>query len=101
LLAATQKAAAQTTLPASWLETAIAVTDMNAALFDAAHGFAGCIPGILEVLRRQGLVPTNRCLNPHEVLSPGQAGELTRVCRAYPELTDDAFVAAHRDRWLS
>lgn len=73
---------------------------MNAALFDAANRFHGCIPGILEVLRRQGLVESIHCLNPHEVLSPGQADELTRVCAAYPELTDDAFVAEHRDRWL-
>jgi len=87
-------------LDAQWLETGIAVTDMNAALFDAANNFAGCIPGILEVLRRQGLVPTNFCLNPHEVLSPGQAEELTRVAAAYPELTDDAFVAENLGKWL-
>lgn len=96
------KAARQSpTLDATWLERAIAVTDMNAALFDAANGFRGCIPGILEVLRRQGLVPSIHCLNPHEVLSPGQAEELTRVTQAYPELVDDEFVAANRDRWLS
>jgi len=83
-----------------WLRKAVAVTDMNAALFDPAHGFAGCIPGILEVLRRQGLVPTINCLNPHEVLSPGQAEELSRVCAAYPELTDDEFVAANLEKWL-
>jgi hypothetical protein len=88
------------TFDRAWLERAIAVTDMNAALFDSANGFRGCIPGILEVLRRGGLVPTINCLNPHEVLSPGQAEELTRVARAYPELTDDAFVAANRDEWL-
>jgi hypothetical protein len=74
---------------------------MNAALFDAANRFHGCIPGILEVLRRQGLVETVHCLNPDEVLSPGQAEELTRVCHTYPELTDDAFVAQHLTRWLS
>lgn len=89
------------TLDVTWLTRAIAVTDMNAALFDAANGFRGCIPGILEVLRRQGLVPSVHCLNPHEVLSPGQAEELTRVAQAYPELVDDAFVAANRERWLS
>jgi dihydrodipicolinate synthase/N-acetylneuraminate lyase len=83
-----------------WLERAVAVTDMNAALFDAANGFHGCIPGILEVLRRQGLVPSINCLNPNEVLSPGQAEELTRVTRSYPELVDDDFVARHRDAWL-
>ena len=73
---------------------------MNAALFDAAHHFHGCIPGILESLRRQGLVPSIACLNPAETLSPGQAAELDRVCAAYPSLIDDAFVAEHRDAWL-
>jgi len=84
-----------------WLAVAAAVTDMNAAIFDPAHGFAGCIPGILEVLRRQGLVPTNLCLNPHETLSPGQAEEINRVLAAYPEMLDDAFVREHLDTWLA
>jgi dihydrodipicolinate synthase/N-acetylneuraminate lyase len=97
----TQSAAKQPEFSARWLERAVAVTDMNAALFDAANRFHGCIPGILEVLRRQGLVETVHCLNPDEVLSPGQAEELTRVCHTYPELTDDAFVAQHLNRWLS
>jgi len=97
----TQSAAQQPEFSARWLERAVAVTDMNAALFDAAIRFHGCIPGILEVLRRQGLVETVHCLNPDEVLSPGQAEELTRVCHTYPELTDDAFVAQHLTRWLS
>ena len=96
-----QSAAQQPEFSARWLERAVAVTDMNAALFDAANRFHGCIPGILEVLRRQGLVETVHCLNPDEVLSPGQAEELTRVCHTYPELTDDAFVAQHLTRWLS
>ena len=96
-----QSAAQQPEFSARWLERAVAVTDMNAALFDAANRFHGCIPGILEVLRRQGLVETVHCLNPNEVLSPGQAEELTRVCHTYPELTDDAFVAQHLTRWLS
>ena len=100
LLAEIKAARPAAALEVRWLERAIAVTDMNAALFDAANGFRGCIPGILEVLRRGGLVPSLHCLNPHEQLSPGQAEELTRVARAYPELTDDAFVAAHRDEWL-
>ncbi len=85
----------------AWLSTAASVTDMNAAVFDPAHGFAGCIPGILEVLRRQGLAPTNLCLNPHESLSPGQSEELDRVCRVYPELVDDDFVAQNLSRWLA
>ncbi len=95
-----QRATTAPKIDASWLARANAVTDMNAALFDAANRFHGCIPGILEVLRRQGLVETVHCLNPQEVLSPGQAAELTRVCAAYPELTDDTFVAEHRDHWL-
>jgi len=101
LLEEIKQARQKPSLEASWLTRAGMVTDMNAALFDSAHGFAGCIPGILEVLRRQGLTPSNLCLDPHETLSPGQAEELTRVCRAYPELVDDAFVEKHRDEWLA
>jgi dihydrodipicolinate synthase/N-acetylneuraminate lyase len=100
LLDEIKRARTGATMDAKWLERAIAVTDMNAALFDAANGFRGCITGILEVLRRQGLVPSINCLNPHEVLSPGQAEELTRVAKNYPELTDDEFVAANREAWL-
>lgn len=70
----------------------IAVTDMNAAIFDPAHAFHGCIPGIHEVLRRQGLLAGRWCLNPDEELSPGQMEEIDRVCRAYPDLVDDDFV---------
>lgn len=87
-------------LPASWLSRAAALTDANAAVFDAANGFRGCIPGILEILRRQGLAPSSRCLDPAETLSPGQAAELDRVICHYPWLIDDAFVAAHLQHWL-
>lgn len=76
------------------------VTDCNAVLFDVANGFAGCVPGIMEVLRRQGLVETNLCLDESEVLSKGQADEITRVSRAYPHLIDDEFVREHLDNWL-
>ena len=89
------------TLPAEMLPLAEQVTDCNAAFFDAANQFAGCIPGIHEVLRRQGLLANIFCLDPHEELSPGQAAEIDRVHRAYPHLNDDDFVAAHRDEWLS
>lgn len=85
----------------AWLEYNVSLTDANAAVFDAANGFSGCIPGILEVLRRQRLVPSNRCLNPGEVLSPGQAEELDRIARAYPNLHDDRFVEQHLDAWLA
>jgi dihydrodipicolinate synthase/N-acetylneuraminate lyase len=76
------------------------ITDANAAFFDAAHGFRGCIAGLHEVLRRQGLLEGIECLDPHEGLSPGQAEEIDRVYRAYPHLHDDEFVARHRDEWL-
>ena len=82
------------------LDTAVAVTDMNAAVFDAAHNYAGCIPGIHEVLRRQGLLEHIVCLDPHETLSPQQADEIDRVCRQYPHLVDDTFVREHLDQWL-
>ncbi|HWA19606.1 MAG TPA: dihydrodipicolinate synthase family protein [Devosia sp.] len=77
------------------------LTDMNAALFDTANSFRGCIAGINEVLARQGLLASNWCLEDHEVLSPGQSEEITRVLADYPHLCDDAFIAEHRDRWLS
>lgn len=77
------------------------VTDCNAALFDVANEFHGCIAGCHEVLRRQGLLAGTWCLDPQEGLSPGQAEELTRVHDAYPHLHDDDFVAAHHDRWLA
>ncbi|GGS97451.1 dihydrodipicolinate synthase family protein [Nonomuraea spiralis] len=86
--------------PASWWGRATALTDANAAVFDAANAFAGCIAGVHEVLRRQGLLDGTWCLDPGEGLSPGQAEELTRVSAAYPWLTDDDFVAEHRDAWL-
>ncbi len=76
------------------------LTDANAAVFDAANGFAGCIAGVHEVLRRQGLLEGIWCLNPDEELSAGQADELTRVTNAYPWLLDDEFVAEHLDDWL-
>lgn len=88
------------TIPAHLLTLAAQVTDCNAAFFDAANSFAGCIPGIHEVLRRQGLLADTWCLDPNEVLSPGQAQAIDRVYRAYPPLNDDDFVSKHRDEWL-
>lgn len=87
-------------LDPSWLTRAAQVTDANAAVFDASHGFRGCIAGVHEVLRRQGLLEGVWCLDPDEGLSPGQADEIDRVCREYPEQTDDAFVAENLDRWM-
>jgi hypothetical protein len=77
------------------------ITDANAAIFDARHEFHGCISGIHEVLRRQGLLAGRWCLDPHESLSTGQIDEINRIYAAYPMLNDDAFVAENLDRWLS
>ena len=76
------------------------LTDANAAVFDAANGYAGVIAGVHEVLRGQGLLAGTWCLDPDEGLSPGQAEEIARVRRDYPELTDDAFVAGRLAAWL-
>ena len=77
------------------------VIDANAALFDVNNNFAGCIAGLHEILRRQGLMAGRWCLDPREDLSPGQLAEIDRVCVGYPHLNDDEFVAEHLDRWLS
>lgn len=80
-------------LDSKWLTLAAQVTDVNSAFFDTANNFAGCIAGIHEVLKRQGLMKGIWCLNPEETLSPGQKEEIDRVYRQYPDLNDDAFVA--------
>lgn len=85
---------------AYWLKLARAVTDANAAFFDAANGFHGCIAGLHEILRRQGLLAGRWCLDPAEDLSPGQLEEIDRVHAAYAWLADDAFVREHLDAWL-
>ena len=100
LLAECKRARGNKTVPASLLTLAVQVTDCNAAFFDAANGFAGCIAGIHEVLRRQGLLEGTWCLDPDERLSPGQAEEITRVYQSYPHLNDDSFVAEHLSDWL-
>ena len=82
------------------LTLAAQITDCNAAFFDAANNFAGCIAGIHEVLRRQGLLEGIWTLNEQEMLSPGQKEEIDRVYNAYPELNDDTFVAENLDRWM-
>jgi dihydrodipicolinate synthase/N-acetylneuraminate lyase len=87
-------------LPRQLIEQSAQITDANAAFFDAANHFAGCIAGLHEVLRRQGLLEGTWCLDPNETLSPGQAAEIDRVYRAYPHLNDDEFVLAGRDEWL-
>jgi len=89
-------------IPAELVTTAQQVTDMNAAIFDPQHQFQGCIPGIHEVLRRQGLLAGRWCLDPHEDLSPGQNAEIDRVCKSYPQLcqADDQLIRENLDEWL-
>jgi hypothetical protein len=87
-------------IPADLLRRGAELTDANAAVFDAANDYAGCIPGIHEVLRRQGLLEGRWCLDPEETLSPGQTAEIDRVFEAYPHLRDDTFVNAHCAEWL-
>jgi len=88
-------------VPSALLSLGVATTDANAAIFDSANGFRGCIPGIHEVLRRQGLLRGRWCLDPKEELSPGQVTEIDRVLTAYPALADDGFVQANLDRWMA
>jgi len=87
-------------IPCEMLTRSMQITDCNAALFDAANNFKGCIPGIHEVLYRQGLFSSNVCLNPLERLSPGQSEEIDRIYKTYPHLNDDDFVRHHIDKWL-
>jgi dihydrodipicolinate synthase/N-acetylneuraminate lyase len=88
-------------VPGELLTLAQQITDANAALFDPANQFRGCIAGINEILRRQGIIEGRWCLDPHEDLSPGQSEEIDRVCRLYPHLQDDAFLQEHLDEWLA
>lgn len=95
-----KKASAQEAIPRELLTLANQITDCNAAFFDVANGFKGVIPGVHEVLRRQGLLKGIWCLDPEETLSPGQAEEIDRVYRMYPQLNDDRFVRENLDKWL-
>jgi dihydrodipicolinate synthase/N-acetylneuraminate lyase len=101
LVARVRRNLAEGALDPALLALDAAVTDCNAAFFDPANDFSGCIAGCHEVLRRQGLLGGTWCLDPREGLSPGQAAEIDRVYGAYPDLNDDAFVAANLDRWLA
>ncbi len=88
-------------IPAETLALDAAITEMNAAIFDVAHDFHGVIAGCHEVLRRQGLLEGIWCLDEREGLSPGQAERISAVAARYPEWTDDGFVRAHLNDWLS
>jgi hypothetical protein len=100
LLEECHRAATSGSISDELLRANVALTDINAAVFDAAHDFAGCIPGVHEVLRRQGLLAGTWCLDPRQTLSAGQAEELDRVMRAHPQLFDGDFVRENLDGWL-
>ncbi len=101
LLRSAQRAQSDCSCFKALLARGAEITDANAAIFDARNLFRGCIPGIQEILRRQGLLAGNWCLDPHEKLSEGQIEEIDRVCAAYPLLNDDQFVAENLARWLA
>jgi hypothetical protein len=88
-------------VPRELLTLAAQLTLANKALFDADHNFAGCIPGISYVLEKQGLMGHIGALDPADRLAPGQTEQIDAIVRAYPHLTDDEFVQAHRDEWLA
>jgi dihydrodipicolinate synthase/N-acetylneuraminate lyase len=94
------RAGGDTNMPRAWLTRGAALTMANATIFDAANVYAGCLPGILEILRRQGLVRGTWTFDTHEQLSPGQSEALARLPVQYPDLVDDDFVAANLDDWL-
>ncbi|HEY2849985.1 MAG TPA: dihydrodipicolinate synthase family protein [Gemmatimonadaceae bacterium] len=100
LLDRCKAARAARAVEASLLRDGASLTDANAAIFDAGNSFAGCIPGIHEILRRQGLLAGVWCLDTAEKLSPGQGAEIDRICRLYPSLADDAFVRDHLESWM-
>ncbi|MGH6897413.1 MAG: dihydrodipicolinate synthase family protein [Geminicoccaceae bacterium] len=101
IVARIRRSALEGALDPALLALDAAVTDCNGAFFDVANEFRGCIAGVHEVLRRQGLLEGTWCLDPDESLSPGQAEEIDRVYAAYPELNDDAFVSRNLERWLA
>ncbi len=86
-------------ISAEMLTLAAEVTDTNSAFFDTAHNFNGCIAGLHEILRRQGLMKNIYCLNPDETLSEGQLDELNRIQDMYCYLSDDEFIKQHIDEW--
>ena len=95
----TKEAKKGNAIPEELLTLAAEVTETNSVFFDTANGFKGCIAGLHDVLRRQGLMENIYCLNPEETMSPGQAKELDRIYAAYPHLNDDAFIAENIVAW--
>ena len=95
-----EQAAVAQTVPLDLLAAGSDLVEVNAAVFDVAHDFAGCVPGVNEVLRQQGLLSSAQCLSETERLSPGQTELIAGVRQRFPGLLDEEFVAEHRDRWL-
>jgi dihydrodipicolinate synthase/N-acetylneuraminate lyase len=88
-------------VPPEMLTLAAQLTLANKAIFDADNSFAGCIPGISYILKRQGLMSHVGTLDPADRLSPGQTEQIDQIIRQYPHLTDDEFVRANLDTWLA
>jgi len=96
-----RRAAGEAAVPRELMALDSRVMDCNAAFFDVANDFRGCIAGCHEVLRRQGLLGGIWCLDPEETLSPGQSEEIDRVLREHVDLSDNDFVSANLERWLA
>jgi dihydrodipicolinate synthase/N-acetylneuraminate lyase len=77
------------------------ITEINGALFDVRNSFAGCVAGVNELLRQQGIVRTAHCLDPLDRLSPGQQEAIEDMRHRYPDLLDEDFIAENVDRWRS
>ena len=88
-------------IPYEMMTLANEVNDTNAVFFDTANHFKGCIAGLHEVLRRQGIFKGTWCLDPDETMSAGQLEEIDRIYKAYPHLNDDAFVKENLHKWLA
>lgn len=88
-------------VPADLLALGQDLTEVNAAVFDVRHDFAGCVPGVNEVLRQQGLAATARCFSPTEQLSAGQSELIAQARTRHPDLLDEQFIAEHREEWLA
>lgn len=100
MVAQAEQAATAHTVPMDLLATGSDMVEVNAAVFDVAHDFAGCVPGVNEVLRQQGLLSSAQCLSENERLSAGQAELIASVRQRFSGLLDEEFVAENRDRWL-
>lgn len=81
------------------LRAASDLVNVNAAVFDVDNDFVGCVAGVNEVLRQQGLVRSMRCLGNRERLSKGQSERIRSVREQHADLLDEEFIAANVDTW--